>query len=424
MPTVFRNREFTTKLFVLSAALASLGLELMLRPTSQAQTTPEQVVLAAAPAEPKLQPAPPSPRQTFRLLVTAPEPLLSGGQITRPLIHKGFELALSAVDAQQARDGTLPRAALDKLYSQIERSPKDAFFRLSGNDWGAQGQTGWTVKRAATDAAFLAAAQQNGPDVAVSLKLIAPGRSVRVLKEAGVVAHIAAGKSSFAGSPEFRVHNIRVGSAKLSGLWLARGEVFDFNGSLGRISASSGFVPGYIISGGSLALEDGGGVCQISTTVFRAAYLAGLPIVERHAHSHQVAYYDPPGFEATVYAPSKNLRFANDTAAPLLIQASWDVEDETLRFDLFGAKLERQVSLSEGQIVGRRPASDPTYFADPSLSEGEIKRVDLPAAGMRVKIVRTVKREGEKAETDVLRSNYRPWGGAFAVPPGDQRAKR
>ena len=420
MPTVLSNRGFTTKLFVLTAALASLGLGLMLRPTNQTQAIPERVVLAAAPAEPT-PPSQPAPRRTFRLLVTAPEPLLLGGQLARPLIHKGFELVLSAEDAQRAQDGNLPRAALDKLYGQIERPPKDAFFRLSGTDWAAQGQTGWTVERDATDAAFLAAAQQNGPDVAVSLKLIAPGRSVRTLKEAGVVAHIAAGKSSFAGSPEFRVHNIRVGSAKLSGLWLARGEVFDFNGSLGRISASSGFVPGYIISGGSLALEDGGGVCQISTTVFRAAYLAGLPIVERHAHSHQVAYYDPPGFEATVYAPSKNLRFANDTAAPLLIQSSWDVEEETLRFDLFGAKPEREVSLSEGQIVGRRPASDPTYFADPALSQGEIKRVDLPAAGMRVKIIRTVKRQGEDAEIDVLRSNYRPWGGAFAVPPGDRR---
>ena len=359
--------------------------------------------------------------QTFQLFVTAPEPLMRGGEITRPLINKRFTLSLSAGEARKASQGKLPRAALDNLYRQIERQPKDALFRFSGGDWQAQGQTGWQVERQITDTAFLEAAKAQNPQLAVSLRLSAPQRSVSALKGSGVVAHVAAGTSSFAGSPDFRVHNIRVGSARLSGLWLKQGGVFDFNASLGQITAASGFVPGYIISGGTLALEDGGGVCQISTTLFRAAYQAGLPIVERHAHSHQVDYYDPPGFEATVYAPSKNLRFRNDTAAPMLIQAKWDTQKETLRFDFFGGPPDRTVTISAPQISQRRPASDPTYFADPSLKAGEIKRVDLPSSGLRVKIVRTVKREGQLTETDVLSSNYQPWGGAFAVPPGDKR---
>ena len=415
------NRRYVwlTASGLLGAALLVQGLPLL---AEQARAAPAQIIPAQII---QATPEPPTPTllHTFQLLVTAPEPLLAGGEITRPLINKSFELTLSTGEAQQAREGKLPRAALDRVYGQLEREPKNAFFRQSGGNWVAQGQTGWRVERGATDTALLEAVANQRPRVAVSLRLIAPQRSVRFLKSSGVVAHVASGESSFAGSPDFRVHNIRVGSAKLGGLWLGRGGVFNFNASLGQISAASGYVPGYIISGGNLALEDGGGVCQISTTLFRAAYQAGLPIVERYAHSHQVDYYDPPGFEATVYAPSKNLRFANDTAAPLLIQSSWNVQKGTLRFDFFGSPPDRTVEISAPQIVSRTPASDPTYFADPSLTAGEIKRVDLPSSGLRVKLIRTVKRDGQDAETDVLRSHYRPWGGAFAVPPGDKRLR-
>ena len=363
--------------FAWTLALGILGLGTLLdRPgvvAERAFLTPPPAALVAKAVLPA--------RRTFQLRVSAPEPLMQGGKITRPLINKGFALNLSAEEAQAAQNGQVPRAALDRLYRQIGREPKDAFFSVSGSGWAAQAQTGWQVDRASTDAAFLNAARARRPQVPVTLRLLAPPRSVSALKASGVVAHVAAGESSFAGSPEFRVHNIRVGSAKLSGLWLRQGAVFDFNASLGRLSAASGFVPGYVISGGTLALEDGGGVCQISTTLFRAAYRAGLRVVERHAHSHQVDYYEPTGFEATVYAPSKNLRFANDTAAPLLIQASWDVGAATLRFDLFGAPPDRRVNISEPLIVSRTPARPPSYMADPSLKVGEIERVDLPCRG-------------------------------------------
>lgn len=362
---------------------------------------------------------------TFRLQVTAPEPLMVGGQITRPLVNRAFELRLSAEQTAALRGGEVPNAALKSVYQQIEaHTSKNALFREVVGEWAAQGQTGWKVERGATQAALRKAVQQGQTNVPVSLTLFAPPRSVRVLQERGVMKHVVTGESSFAGSPDFRIHNIRVGSAKLSGSWLERGGVFNFNAKLGNISSASGYVPGYIISGGSLALEDGGGVCQISTTLFRAAYLAGLPTVERHAHSHQVAYYDPPGFEATVYAPSKNLRFRNDTAAPLLIQASWDLKAQTLRFDFFGAAPDRRVQVSAPKLSTRKPASAPTYMADPKLKAGEIERIDLPASGVRAAIVRTITRGGKADQTDVLRSAYRPWGGTFAVSPRDKRLRR
>nr|WP_246580433.1 VanW family protein [Deinococcus aestuarii] len=315
-------------------------------------------------------------------------------------------------------------AALEAVYARIDaREPRDAVFRNVGGVWTARAQTGWKVRRDVTERALLGALREGGRTVEVEVGLTPPARSVRTLRERGVTHHLAAGESSFAGSPDFRVHNVRVGGGRLHGGWVEPGAVYDFNARTGAITRARGFVPGYVIAGGTLALEDGGGLCQVSTTVFRAAYLAGLQVVERHAHSHQVAYYDPVGFEATVYAPSKNLRFRNDTGGPLLMQVSWDLKRETLRVDLFGGPPDRQVQVSEPRVSDRRAALPPTFLADPGLAPGETRRVDMPASGMRVEITRRVQMRGGEVRTDRLLSRYRPWGGVFAVHPEDDRLR-
>ncbi|WP_245872796.1 VanW family protein [Deinococcus planocerae] len=370
------------------------------------------------------RPAPPLP---LTLQVSAPEPVLRGGRVERPLLQRRYVLTLTPEQVRQVREqGSVAplKSALEAVYARIDaRKPRDAVFRRVGGVWTAQGQTGWTVRRDRAERAVLDALQEGRRTAQVEVGLTPPARSVRTLRERGVVAHLAAGESSFAGSPDFRVHNIRVGGGRLHGGWVEPGAVYDFNARTGAINRARGFVPGYVIAGGTLALEDGGGICQVSTTVFRAAYLAGLPIVERHAHSHQVAYYDPVGFEATVYAPSKNLRFRNDTGGPLLMQVSWDLERETLRVDLFGGPSDRQVQVSEPRVSDRRPALPPTFLADPGLAPGETRRVDMPASGMRVELVRRVQMKGGEVRTDRLLSRYRPWGGVFAVHPGDDRLR-
>ncbi|BDP42299.1 hypothetical protein DAETH_22680 [Deinococcus aetherius] len=379
--------------------------------------------LAPATSRPP-RPAPPLP---FTLQVSAPEPLLRGGKVERPLIQGKYVLTLTPEQARQAREGESVEplgAALEAVYAKINaREPRDAVFRNVGGIWTAQAQTGWTVQRDVTERALLGALREGRRTAQVEVGLTPPARSVRTLRERGVVAHLAAGESSFAGSPDFRIHNIRVGGGRLHGGWVEPGAVFDFNARTGPINRERGFVPGYVIAGGTLALEDGGGICQVSTTVFRAAYLAGLPIVERHAHSHQVAYYDPVGFEATVYAPSKNLRFRNDTGRPLLVQVSWNLKRQTLRVDLFGGPPDRQVRLSEPRVSARRAALPPTFLADPKLAPGETRRVDMPASGMRVELARQVRMKDGRILTDRLLSRYRPWGGVFAVHPTDDRLR-
>ncbi|MFC4456692.1 VanW family protein [Deinococcus sonorensis] len=392
---------------VLGWLLAGLGL------LGPAVSAPRPALSAPGPAR-------------LRLVVVAPEPTLHEGRIEQTKLRRTLDLTLPATELAAWRSsGTAIPAALRSLYRQLEtRTPQDArFFPDAEGGWTARAQTGWTVNRAVTGARVRQALQDGGREVQVALRFTPPTRTVQRLLAAGVRGHIGSGRSAFTGSPAFRVQNIRVGSALLSGQLLQPGEVFDFNRALGPIQAGRGFVPGYVITGGTLSLEDGGGICQVSTTLFRAAYTAGLPIVERHAHSHQVAYYDPPGFEATVYAPTLNFRFRNDTAGALLVQASWNLKAQTLQFDLFGVQ-RRVVSVSAPRVSGVIPASPPGFLADPRVAPGQAVRVDMPAQGATVRIERRITLPDGRVRHDQLLSRYRPWGGVFAVPPGDPRLKR
>ena len=236
----------------------------------------------------------------------------------------------------------------------------------------------------------------------------------------GIRYHFGGGDSSFRGSPSFRVQNIIAGSQQIDNTYLAAGGIFDFNAQV-KISAALGFVEGYIISGGTLAKDIGGGICQVSTTVWRAAYAAGLPIVQRSNHSYRVHYYDPPGMEATVFSPYKNLRFKNDTASPMFIQMTWYTRSQRLELHFFGAKPDRKVSISDPYIYNVRPPAGPRYQADPNVRLGRVRRIDSPERGMSVTINRSVRYDDGRKLGDVTRSTYVPWGAIYAVNPLDYR---
>lgn len=382
---------------------------------------------AAAPVDPVVLSAPPQP-ELLHLHWSAPEPRWDGQTLTRPEVGGTERLPLSAEQWRALRSGAWGpehwrslRPTLDALYARLEaRRPGDLRFYRGSAGWVAQAQTGWVVDRRATEEALLAAGRSGDSHSVVKLRLQAPARSARWAQAQGL-RHLGSGESDFAGSPDFRVHNIVTSARQFDRVWVRAGRSFDFNAQLGPITAQRGFRPGYVISGGTLALEDGGGVCQVSTTVYRAALWAGLTITERHAHSRQVAYYGEPGLDAAVYAPAKNLRFRNDTPGPLLMQTEWDLKTQRLSVHLFGRSDGREVRLSAPQVSGLRPGLEPRYLADPALAPGEAQRLDMPAAGARVRVVRELYWPDGRRRSERVESRYQPWGGAFAVAPGDPR---
>ncbi|SMB78342.1 VanW family protein [Deinococcus hopiensis] len=357
------------------------------------------------------------PVTQITLRLSAPEPLMTAGQVQRPLLHRSFSLRVGTVGLK----GLTPQ--LNRIYARVEaRRPREIRFSRSGDQWVARAQTGWKVDRAATEAQLrraLARGQMTSP---VVVRLQAPARSVRWAHAQGL-RHLAGEQTRFTGSPAFRVQNIRLGSARIHGTWVAPGQAFDFNARVGQITPARGFAAGYVILGPTLSLEPGGGICQVSTTVFRAAYRAGLPITERHPHSYQVAYYGTPGLDAAVYAPTKNLRWLNDTARPILVQASWDLQRQSLRVDLFGRPDGRRVWVGAPHVSDTRLPAPPTYVAEQAMGLGETRRIDMPASGARVSVVRQVRYPDGRLRRLETGSVYRPWGGVFAVHPQDPRLR-
>ncbi len=232
----------------------------------------------------------------------------------------------------------------------------------------------------------------------------------------GIRELIGTGVSNFRGSISSRIHNINLAASRLNGVLIAPGATFSFTNTLGDISALTGYKQAYVIQGNQTVLGDGGGVCQVSTTFFRAALAAGLPIVERHAHSYRVGYYEqgsPPGIDATIYYPSVDIKIRNDTPGHILVQTIVDAKTATLKFDLYGTSDGRVATISKPVVTQVVAPPEDLYMDDPTLPTGQVNQIDYKAWGAKVSFDYTVVRNGETIFEDSFYSNYRPWQAKF-----------
>ena len=232
----------------------------------------------------------------------------------------------------------------------------------------------------------------------------------------GIVELVSKGMSSFKGSSADRVRNIRLSSSRFHGVVVRPGEVFSFNRFLGEVADAFGYRQSYIIFGDRTVLGAGGGVCQVSTTAFRAAFFGGFPIVERWPHTYRVGWYEPPlGLDATVFAPAVDFKFRNDSPAHLLVQTEVDARRGTLTFYFYGTKLPRTVALEGPHIENEIPHGEPIHEEDPSLPAGVTKQVDWAHDGVDVAIYRIVKEGDRVISRDRFFSRYKPWQARFLV---------
>jgi len=238
----------------------------------------------------------------------------------------------------------------------------------------------------------------------------------------GIKELIGRGESYFRGSIASREYNLTLAASRINGVLIEPGKIFSFNATVGDISAATGYRQAYIIKSGRTVLDDGGGVCQVSTTLFRAILNTGLPILERWAHSYRVAYYEQggwkPGFDATIYAPRNDLKFKNDTPAHILIQSYVNKINKKLVFELYGTKDGRVVYISDARLWDSRPAPPPLYQEDPTLAQGEQKQVDWAAPGIKSAFDYKVTKEGKEIFSKTFYSNFIPWQAVYLTGPG------
>ncbi len=210
-----------------------------------------------------------------------------------------------------------------------------------------------------------------------------------------------------------RSHNLRVACRAINGTLLRPGEVFSYNKVVGPREKENGFRDALMFVDGQVEPGTGGGVCQVSTTIYNAALLADMKIVRRQHHSRPVVYA-PVGRDATVAYPALDLRFRNTSDVPIYIAAS--VGSRTVDVTIFGTRsADREVDLvSEGhQVIGA--PSTRKVIIDPKVTKPTVK--EKGHAGHRISIYRVVKVGGEVVKKELISNDYyRPQGRIVAMP--------
>ena len=326
-------------------------------------------------------------------------------------------------------DSALVHSALDSLASHIDIPVQEALFQFENGRVTEfkESKDGRMVDKEEALNRFNAAVKSlpHAPlyHIVVNLPVltIAPTVTTEKVNSYGIKELIGRGYSEYKASIPSRVHNVILAASRVNGVLIPPGETFSFNDTIGDISAATGYQSAYIIKDGRTVLGDGGGVCQVSSTLFRAALAAGLPIEERHAHAYRVHYYEEAGFkaglDATVFSPGVDLKFKNDTPSYILIQTKADAEKRTLAFEFYGTHDGRSAEILNHTVYGESAPPPPLYQDDPTLPPGVTKQVDFASWGAKAKFDYKVTRGNDVLQDTTFYSNFRPWQAVFLRGP-------
>ncbi len=243
----------------------------------------------------------------------------------------------------------------------------------------------------------------------------------------GIKDLLGVGSSIYKGSPDYRDHNIAVGAAKLDGMIVRPGDTFSFNERIGAFTKAEGWVEGSVIVEDRTEQGIGGGICQVSTTLFRAALAAGLPIEERWPHLYRVRYYEmgglPIGYDSTIFSPGVDLKFKNDFEDPIMLRVLIDRRLATLDFEIWGTADGRKVTLNKPRLWD---------WEDPPPDEGIVNSEEEPdfedqleyaKEGVKASITRTVVLADGETRTGTFLSTYEAWPNRYVVGIDEARER-
>jgi vancomycin resistance protein YoaR len=246
----------------------------------------------------------------------------------------------------------------------------------------------------------------------------------------GIIEEVHEEISFFYDSPAERVQNIKAASKSFNGLLVAPGETLSMSAVMGDVSLDTGYSEALIIANGQTIKGVGGGVCQVSTTLFRAAFFSGFQVVERYPHAYRVGYYEYDlngrhsdhyaGLDATVYVPYIDFKFKNDSSTWLLMETYVNPTYGTLVWKFYGTKDGRTVDWTTSGLTNVVKHPDTLYRENKDLPAGEVKKVDYAADGADVKIHRVVRKDGVILHDDEFDTHYQPWQAIFEYGPGTE----
>jgi vancomycin resistance protein YoaR len=325
----------------------------------------------------------------------------------------GFEPLLDEIDAGTGYDGTNPR---------IDWNGGD--LRIISD-----GTPGLKLDKDKARELLAEAVRGESRAIALPFKEVPPKVNQATLGQLGIKELIAVGQSDFSGSAAYRITNVVNGMRLLNGIVLAPDEEFSFNKYIGEIDAVNGFVEGYAIIQNRTQLEYGGGICQDSTTMFRAAFWAGLPITERWGHSFYISWYDMygygeygngPGMDATIFTGGPDLKFVNDTGNYLLIQSYANPNTGLAEVAMYGTKPNRTVEFIGPEIRNRvGPPSAPVFVPDPKQPRGALRQSDTARGGMDIYFSRVIVENGVRQAPEQFVTAFKPWPNIYVHNPAD-----
>jgi vancomycin resistance protein YoaR len=300
---------------------------------------------------------------------------------------------------------SLARALQPLIRTEI-RQPVDAKFELVGDRVRVTDSRGGTKLAAARAAESVLAAALSDSDRTAWLDLTKAEADLttREAKALGIHEQISTYTTDMGPSSSNRIHNVHLMGELLDGTIVRPGETFSFNRVVGPRTPERGFLEGQMIFAGVLIPSIGGGVCQTGTTIFNAAFEAGLPILERTNHSFYISHY-PMGRDATVSWGGPDLVFKNDLEHPILLHAEWT--DETFTVSLFGTGQDRSV-VSETSKPQNFTQPKLQYAIDPTAPPTSVRTTDGGGPGFDVNVHRKVFEGGRLLREDDFRTRYTP----------------
>jgi vancomycin resistance protein YoaR len=315
-------------------------------------------------------------------------------------------------------------AHLHELAKQIDRPPRDGRFDFDPKTGTltpiVPSQDERSLNITETVRLINTQAVTDRRQVLLPIAVTKPQVATEDAESLGIKELISEATTYFKGSSQGRMHNIQVAASRFHGLVIPPGGTFSFNEHLGEVSAATGYEESIIIWGNRSAVGIGGGVCQVSTTAFRAAFWGGYPITERWAHGYRVGWYEPPvGMDATVYSSQVDFKFVNDTPYYLLIETETDLQAGTVTFRFYSTQTGRTVELEgpfEANVV---PHGPDIYREDPTLPKGTTKQIDWAHDGVDVTVYRIVEESDKVLWKDTFFSRYRPWQAVYLVGTGE-----
>ncbi len=233
----------------------------------------------------------------------------------------------------------------------------------------------------------------------------------------GINELIGFGESYYNHSSANRIHNVTLTAQRVNHALVAPGQEFSFLKKLGPVTGETGFKQAYVIRNGKTELDDGGGVCQVSSTLFRALLDAGLKITRRLPHTYRVSYYElnnDPGFDATVYMGDTDLRFINDTDHYVLINTYTDNDNLYMYIEIYGKSDGRTTQITDYQKWDYQAPPPTIYQPDSSLPAGSLKKIESAVPGLKTKFTHIIKNaQGEITSQKEYTSHYKAWPAVY-----------